>query len=67
MELDPGARKYPAEMSRTLEVFDHLYWEQDIVGRFTGNTLAFSPPLIINEEQIDMIVTRLRRALEAVA
>ena len=67
VELDPGARKHPQEMSRTMEVFDRLYWEQDIVGRYTGNTLAFSPPLIINEEQIDMIVTRLRRALGAVA
>lgn len=66
VELDPGKRDYPNEQSRAMETFDRMYWEQDVVCRFTGNTLAFSPPLILNEEHIDQIVTKLRKALETV-
>jgi beta-alanine--pyruvate transaminase len=66
VELDPGKRDYPNEMSRTMEVFDRMYFDQNVVMRFTGNVLAMSPPLIINEGQIDEIVSRLRKALESV-
>jgi beta-alanine--pyruvate transaminase len=66
VELEPGKRDYPNEMSRTMEVFDRMFFEQDTVMRFTGNVLAMSPPLIINESQIDQIVSRLRKALESV-
>lgn len=66
VELDPGTRKPPNEMSRAMEAFDRLYWEQDTVMRFTGNVLAMSPPLIVTESHIDQIVTRIRKALEAV-
>jgi len=65
VELDPGSRKVPNEMGRAMEVFDRLFWEQDTVMRFTGNVLAMSPPLIVNEGQIDQIVARIRKALEA--
>lgn len=68
VELDPGAaRKYPDEMSRAMEVFDRLFFEQDMVVRFTGNTLAFSPPLIVSEDEIGQIVDRVRKALAATA
>jgi len=66
VELDPGVRNTPHEMSRAMETFDRLYWEQDVVMRFTLNTLAMSPPLIINESQIDEIVSKIRKALEKV-
>jgi beta-alanine--pyruvate transaminase len=66
VELDPGKRDYPNEMSRTMEAFDKLFFEQGVVMRFTLNTLAMSPPLIINEGQIDEIVSRLRKVLETV-
>ena len=66
VELEPGKRDYPNEMSRAMEVFDKMFFEQNVVMRFTGNVLAMSPPLIINESQIDEIVSRLRKTLESV-
>ncbi len=66
VEIHPGMRDVPNEMSRAMEVFDNLFFEQNIVLRFTGNTLAMSPPLIVNESQIDEIVTKIRKALQAV-
>ena len=35
--------------------------------RPVGNTLAFSPPLSINEEEVDEIVKRLGAAMDGVA
>lgn len=66
VELDPGKRDYPNEMSRAMETFDKLFFEHNVVMRFTLNTLAMSPPLIVNEGQIDEIVSRLRKTLETV-
>lgn len=66
IELDPGTRNPPHEKSRAMETFDRMFFEQDVVMRYTYNTLALSPSLIVNESQIDEIVTKLRRALEAV-
>lgn len=66
VELDPGKRMPPHEMSRAMETFDKLFFEQNVVMRFTANTMAMSPPLIISENQIDEIVTRLRKTLETV-
>lgn len=72
VELDPGAaadkggRNPPFEMTRTMEVFDRLFFEHDMVCRFTGNVLAFSPPLIVEKTHIDQIVARVRKALQSV-
>lgn len=66
IELDPGKRNPPHEMSRAMETFDKLFFEHNVVIRFTANTMAMSPPLIINESQIDEIVTKLRKTLETV-
>jgi len=66
VELDAGTRDYPHEMSRSMETFDKLFFEQNIAMRFTCNTLAMSPPLIVNESQIDEIVTKIRKTLETV-
>lgn len=67
VELDPGTgRNAPHEMTRTMEVFDKLFFEQDMVCRFTGNVLAFSPPLILEKTHIDQIVDRVRKALASV-
>ena len=43
-----------------------MFFEHDVVMRFTGNTLALSPPLIVEEGQIDEIVTNIRKTLETV-
>jgi beta-alanine--pyruvate transaminase len=66
IELDPGTRNFPTEPSRAFDVFDKMFWEHDVVCRFTGNTIAMSPPLIVTESHIDEIVTKLRKALESV-
>jgi beta-alanine--pyruvate transaminase len=39
--------------------------EKGVIVRTTGDTLAFSPPLIINEAQIDEVVECVRGALQA--
>ncbi|MBI3440980.1 MAG: aspartate aminotransferase family protein [Proteobacteria bacterium] len=66
VEFAPGSRNPPQEMSRAMEVFDKMFFEQDCVLRFTGNVIAMSPPLIISESQIDEIVAKLRKALATV-
>ncbi|HYD18393.1 MAG TPA: aspartate aminotransferase family protein [Patescibacteria group bacterium] len=67
VEIDPGTtRKPPEEMSRAWEIFDKLYWEHDVVCRFTGNVIAMSPPLIVNESQIGQITDKLRKAISSV-
>lgn len=63
IELDPGARKYPDEISRGMELSEMLFWEQDMVTRLTGNTLALCPPLIVTEAQVGEIIDRIRKGL----
>jgi beta-alanine--pyruvate transaminase len=53
----PGARAYEA----FLKVF-----EAGVLVRWTGDTLAFSPPLIVEPAQIDRIFDTVRTALKAV-
>jgi 4-aminobutyrate--pyruvate transaminase len=38
--------------------------EHGLIARFIGDRIAFSPPLIITEAEIDEIMLRLRRALD---
>jgi 4-aminobutyrate--pyruvate transaminase len=35
-----------------------------LILRFIGNRIAFSPPLIINEEQVDDMLARLKQTLD---
>jgi beta-alanine--pyruvate transaminase len=53
----PGARAY--------EAFVKCY-EAGVLIRFTGDILAFSPPLIIDEAQIGRIFETVREALAAI-
>jgi beta-alanine--pyruvate transaminase len=53
----PGARAY--------EVFVKCF-EAGVLVRYTGDILAFSPPLIIEDDQIDQIFGTVRKALESV-
>jgi beta-alanine--pyruvate transaminase len=53
----PGARAY--------EVFLKCF-EAGVLVRYTGDILAFSPPLIINEEEIARIFSTVRNALATV-
>ncbi|MBV1929499.1 MAG: aspartate aminotransferase family protein [Gammaproteobacteria bacterium] len=62
VELDPGMRG-DDERSRAMEAFDRMFFEEDLVMRFTGNVIASSPPLIVTEDEISQIVDGFRRVL----
>jgi len=50
---------------RAMEIF-HRCFDDGLLIRVTGDIIALSPPLIINESQIDEIVDRLRRAMRQI-
>jgi beta-alanine--pyruvate transaminase len=53
----PGARAYEAFVK---------CFEAGVLVRYTGDILAFSPPLIVEDEQIDTIFSTVRRVLETI-
>ena len=53
----PGANGY--------EVFNHCFWKGNTLVRCTADTIALSPPLTINHEQIDQLVAALGDAIES--
>jgi len=62
IELEPRAGKPGA---RAYEAFLKCF-EAGVLVRYTGDTLAFSPPLIVEAQQIDRIFETVRSALTAV-
>jgi 4-aminobutyrate--pyruvate transaminase len=44
---------------------DRYARENGLITRFFGDRIAFSPPLIITEPEIDEAVVRITRALDA--
>jgi beta-alanine--pyruvate transaminase len=61
VELEPLGGQPTA---RALTAFRYCF-DNGVIIRTTGDTLAFSPPLIINESQIEEIVACVRAALRA--
>ncbi len=61
LESRPGAVG-----ARAYDVFLKCF-EGGVLVRYTGDTLAFSPPLIVDEKQIDQIFSTVRDALGSVA
>ncbi|MBC8726089.1 aspartate aminotransferase family protein [Paraburkholderia sp. 31.1] len=61
LESRPGAVG-----ARAYEVFLKCF-EAGVLVRYTGDILAFSPPLIVDEQQIDQIFSTVRDALRDVA
>ena len=60
VEGQPGLRAYKA--------MENGFHDHDIVLRITGDTIALSPPLMINEAQIDEIFSeKIPAVLESVA
>jgi len=53
----PGARAYEAFVK---------CFEAGVLVRYTGDILAFSPPLIIEDDQIEQIFSTVRKVLETV-
>jgi beta-alanine--pyruvate transaminase len=60
VELEPRAGKPGA---RAYEAFLKVF-EAGVLIRWTGDTLAFSPPLIVEKEQIERIFSTVRDALK---
>ncbi len=54
-EQQPGARGY--------EVFTDCFHQRDLLIRVTGDTIALSPPLIVETGQIDRMFETLRAAI----
>jgi beta-alanine--pyruvate transaminase len=52
---------------RGYRAMEHAFHEEDMMLRYTGDTLAFTPPLIISESQIGEIVEKTARTIKAVA
>ena len=63
VELEPRAGQPGA---RAYEAFLHCY-QNGVMARFTGDTLAFSPPLIVEDSHIDQIFSSVRTALRALS
>ena len=49
--------------ARAYEVFTQCFWQKNVLIRTTGDIIALSPPLIINEEQIDMLFNAIAEVL----
>lgn len=49
--------------ARAYEVFTQCFWKKNILIRTTGDIIALSPPLIINEEQIDTLLNAIGEVL----
>jgi len=50
--------------ARAMQIFRECY-DNGVIIRTTGDTLAFSPPLIIEKEQIDIVVETVKMAIRA--
>ena len=61
VELEPIEGEPTA---RAMSIFRKCY-DDGVIIRTTGDTLAFSPPLIIEEAQIETIVETVRSAIRA--
>jgi beta-alanine--pyruvate transaminase len=52
---------------RAFEAMDRLFREEGLMVRTAADTIAFSPPLIITESQVEELIGKLRRAIQSVA
>ncbi|WP_119272535.1 aminotransferase [Taklimakanibacter deserti] len=47
--------------------FDQIAYENGLIGRCMGDTLGFSPPLIVTEKDVDEIAERCEKSLKQLA
>jgi beta-alanine--pyruvate transaminase len=52
---------------RAYEAMDRAFRDEGLMIRYTGETLALTPPLIITESQIEEMIEKVRRVIRAVA
>jgi beta-alanine--pyruvate transaminase len=63
IELEPRSDQPGA---RAMETF-HACFDEGLLIRVTGDTIALSPPLIVKQSQIDEMVQQLRAVLATIA
>ena len=66
VEIVSDKESKAADPATAMKIFKAAQ-ERGLRSRPLGNTLAFSPPLAINEEEVDEIVKRLGAAMDGVA
>jgi len=44
--------------------FDQIAYDNGLIGRCMGDTLGFSPPLIVTEKDVDEIAERCEKSLK---
>jgi adenosylmethionine-8-amino-7-oxononanoate aminotransferase len=59
LESDPAA---PGR--RGYDIIQHAFWDENLVVRVSGDTIALSPPLIASEPDLGDMVERIRRVLQ---
>lgn len=61
IELEPQIEK---TTTRAFDIFVKCFWEKNVLIRTTGDIIALSPPLIINESQIDELFSAISTSLK---
>lgn len=61
------APKPDAPGKRGFEVMDETFHRQDVLIRIAGDSIVLSPPLMLNENNIDEIVDKVGKAIKAIA
>mgnify|MGYP001116987458 CR=1 FL=1 len=61
------APKPDAPGKRGFEVMDETFHRQDVLIRIAGDSIVLSPPLMLNENNIDEIIDKVGKAIKAIA
>jgi putrescine aminotransferase len=61
---DKRTRKFLPNRGRTGMICRDYCFENNLIMRAVRDTMVFSPPLIISEPEIDLLVARATRAIE---
>ena len=63
-----GVQTAPAAPGRRgHEVIQRAFFDENLVLRVSGDTIAVSPPLIVSESDLSNVVERIRRVLQTLA
>lgn len=50
--------------TRAYDIFEKCFWEKDVLIRTTGDIIALSPPLIIDQIQIEQLFSKIADAIQ---
>jgi beta-alanine--pyruvate transaminase len=53
--------------ARAMDAMNACFWEENLLIRVTGDTIALSPPLIVSESEIGEMLDRVRRVIRRLA